>query len=175
MQMKKEKISYNQKSGFKTPPNYFEGLEDELLDMARLSEKLGDEKSEGFTVPKGYFDGLEDEFLEKVAKKEPKVRALFPKEVFLYAASIAAIVIAFVSTFYINPETQTSWENLELSVMENYIDDNNINFSTGEISDYIFQQGYVIDDADLNTVNSEAMMNYLDENMDDPLYMLDED
>lgn len=173
--MKKEKISYNQKSGFKTPPNYFEGLEDELLIMAKLSEKLGGMKSAGFKIPKGYFDNLEDDLVEKATIKQPKVRALFPKEVFLYAASIAAIVIAFASTFWINPETQTSWETLELSVMESYIDDNNINFSTGEISNYIFQQGYVIDDADLNTVNSEAMMNYLDENMDEPVYMLDED
>ncbi|MBZ9729369.1 hypothetical protein LB467_06685 [Salegentibacter sp. JZCK2] len=172
--MKKNSLSYNPKSGFKAPSKYFEGLEDELLDMVKLSENLGEKKSTGFTTPKGYFDGLEDELLEKVSKKEPKVRTLFTKEVFLYAASIAAMVIAFASTFYINPETQTSWENLELSVMENYIDDNNIDFSTGEMSNYIFQQGYIIDDADLNTINSEAMMNYLDENIEDPLYILDE-
>ncbi|PKD20957.1 hypothetical protein APR41_13070 [Salegentibacter salinarum] len=173
--MKKEKISYNQKSGFKTPENYFEGLEDELLDMVKFSETLEEKKSAGFTTPNGYFNGLEDEILEKATKPEPKVRKLFTKEAFLYAASIAAIVIAFASTFYINPETQTSWEDLELSVMENYIDDNNIDFSTSEISNYIFQQGYIIDDADLNTVNSEAMRSYLDENLEDPLYILDKD
>lgn len=173
--MKREKIPYNPKSGFKTPSGYFEGLEDEILDMVKLSESLGENKSTGFTTPKGYFDGLEDEMLEKALKKEIKVRSLFTKEVFLYAASIAAMFIAFASTFYINPETQTSWENLELSVMESYIDDNNIDFSTGEISNYIFQQGYVIDDADLNKVDSEAMRNYIDENMEDPLYILDED
>ncbi len=173
--MKKEKISYNQKSGFKTPENYFEGLEDELLDMVKFSETLGEKKSAGFTTPNGYFDGLEDEILKKATKPEPKVRKLFTKEAFLYAASIAAIVIAFASIFYINPETQTSWENLELSVMENYIDDNNIDFSTSEISNYIFQQGYIIDDADLHTVNSEAMRSYLDENLEDPLYILDKD
>ncbi len=173
--MKKDNLSYNPNSGFKTPSSYFEGLEEELLDMVKLSENLREKKSAGFTTPKGYFDGLEDELLKKVSKKEPKVRTLFTKDAFLYAASIAAIVIAFASTFYINPETQTSWENLELSVMESYIDDNNIDFSTGEISNYIFQQGYVVDDSDLNTVDSEAMRNYLDENMDDPLYILDED
>ncbi|MBZ9630157.1 hypothetical protein LB465_05145 [Salegentibacter sp. LM13S] len=172
--MKKEKISYNPKSGFKTPPSYFEGLEDEILDMVKLSETLEEKKPAGFTTPNGYFDGLEDEFLEKVTNPEPKVRTLFTKEVFLYVASIAAMVIAFASTFYINPETQTSWENVELSVMESYIDDNNIDLSTGEISNYIFQQGYIVDDADLNTVNSEAMKNYLDENIEDALYILDE-
>ncbi|APS40051.1 MULTISPECIES: hypothetical protein [Salegentibacter] len=173
--MKKEKISYNQKSGFKTPANYFEGLEEDLLDMVKLSETLGEKKSAGFTAPIGYFDGLEDEILKKATKPETRVRNLFTKEAFLYAASIAAIVIAFASTFYINPETQTSWDNVELSVMENYIDNNNIEFSTSEISNYIFQQGYIIDDADLNTVNSDAMKNYLDENLEDPLYILDED
>lgn len=173
--MKKDKKSYNPSSGFKTPSGYFEGLESELLEKMKLSESLEDKKSSGFIAPEGYFDGLEDELLEKVTKNKPKVRKLFTKEVFLYAASIAAIVIAFASTFYINPQNQTSWENLELSVMESYIDENNIDFSTGEISNYIFQQGYVVDDADLNKVNSEAMMEYLDENLEEPLYLLDED
>ena len=59
--------------------------------------------------------------------------------------------------------------------MENYIDENNIDFSTGEISNYIFQQGYLVDDADFNSVNSDAVMNYLDENVEDPLYILEED
>ena len=173
--MKKEKISYNPKSGFKTPPGYFEGFEQELLEKMELSETLGEKKSAGFKAPEGYFDGLEDELFEKVTKTEPKVRKLVTKEVFLYAASIAAMVIAFASTFYINPETQTSWENLELSVMESYIDNNNIDLSTGEISNYIFQQGYIVDDTDLDKVDSEAMMNYLDENLEEPLYILDED
>ncbi|PRX51908.1 hypothetical protein [Salegentibacter salegens] len=173
--MKKEKISYNQKSGFETPTNYFEGLEDELLDIVKFSENLGEKKSAGFTTPMGYFDALEDKLLKKPNKSEPRVRTLFTKEAFLYAASIAAIVIAFASTFYINPETQTSWENLELSVMESYIDDNNIDLSTGEISNYIFQRGYIVDDTDLDKVDSEAMMNYLDENLEEPLYILDED
>lgn len=173
--MKKEKISYNPKSGFKTPKGYFEGLEHDLLEKMELSETLGEKKSAGFKTPEGYFDGLEDELLEKATKNEPKVRKLVTKEVFLYAASIAAMVIAFASTFYINPETQTSWENVELSVMESYIDNNNIDLSTGEISNYIFKQGYIVDDADLNQVDSEAMMNYLDENLEESLYILDED
>ncbi|WP_037314984.1 hypothetical protein [Salegentibacter sp. Hel_I_6] len=173
--MKKKNLSYNPKSGFKTPANYFEGLEDELLDAVKLSDTFGEKKSAGFTTPDGYFDELEDKLFERVIRKETKVRTLFTKEVLLYAASIAALIIAFASTNYFNPESQTSWETLELSVMESYIDDNNINFSTGEISNYIFQKGYVIDDADLNNVDSEAMMNYLDENMDEPLYILDED
>jgi len=173
--MKKKNLPYNSTSGFKTPTDYFDGLEDDFLDMVKLSEQLEENKSSGFTVPEGYFNGLEEEFLENATKEEPKVRPLFNKEILLYAASIAAIVIAFASTFYINPETQTSWETLELSVMENYIDDNNIDFSTGEISNYIFQQGYVVDEEDLNSVDSEAMMNYLDENLEEPLYILDEE
>ncbi|SKB83272.1 hypothetical protein SAMN05660776_0009 [Salegentibacter holothuriorum] len=173
--MKKDKISYNPKSGFKAPQGYFEGFEQELLETMKLSEDLGEKKSTGFTAPKGYFDGMEDELLKKATQGEPKVRKLVTKEVFLYAASIAAMVIAFASTFYINPETQTSWENVELSVMESYIDNNNIDLSTGEISNYIFQQGYIVDDTDLDKVDSEAMMNYLDENLEEPLYILDED
>ena len=173
--MKKDKISYHSKSGFKTPQGYFEGFENELLQTMQRSENIGGNKASGFTTPKGYFDGLEDELLKKVNQPKPKIRTLFTKEAFLYAASVAAIIIAFASTFYINPENKTSWENLELSVMESYIDNNSIELSTGELSNYIFQQGYIIDDTDLDKVDSEAMMNYLDENLEEPLYILDED
>lgn len=172
--MKKDKISYYSNSGFKAPQEYFEGLENELLNKIHFNEGLRDIKHAGFTVPKGYFDEIEDGLLKKATQSKPKVRSLITKEAFLYAASIAAIIIAFASTFYINPENQTSWENVELSVMESYIDNNNIEFSTGEISNYIFQQGYIIDDTDLDKVDSEAMINYLDENLEEPLYILDE-
>ncbi|TDN83078.1 hypothetical protein DET49_12248 [Salegentibacter sp. 24] len=173
--MKKKKLPYHPKTGFTIPSSYFEGLQDELVDMVKLSESLEDKKSTGFRVPVGYFDGLEDEFLEKAIKKEPKIRTLFSKEVFFYAASIAAIVIAFASTFYINPQAQTSWKTVELSAMENYIDNNDMGFSTGEMSQYFFEQGFVVDDTNLNQVDAETMKNYLEENIDEPLYMLDED
>lgn len=174
--MKANKKSYQSKSGFKTPPSYFNGLEEEVCDMISFSETLGTKKTTGFNTPTGYFEELENGLLDKVGhqQKKPKVRALFSKDLLLYAASIAAIVIALASTFYLNPKTTTSWENVQLSVMEDYIDENNIDFSTSEISNYIFTDGYIVDDSDLSGLNANAMIDYLDENMDDPIYILQE-
>ena len=173
--MKAKKTAYKQPSGFKTPPNYFENLEQEVCNTLSLTETLEGQKTAGFITPKSYFEDLEHELLEDVVKHEkPKVRVLFNKEVLLYAASIAAIVLALASTFYLNPKTTTSWDNVQLSVMEDYINDNNIDFSTSEISNYLFSEGYIVDDSDLNDLNTNAMVDYLDENMEDPIYILED-
>lgn len=173
--MKAKKKAYKQPYGFKTPPGYFENLEEEICNTLSLTETLEDKKTTGFVTPRSYFEDLEHELLEGITQhKKPKVRSLFNKELLLYAASIAAIVLALASTFYLNPKTTTSWENIQLSVIEDYINDNNIDFSTSEISNYIFAEGYVVDESDLNDLNASAMIDYLDENMEDPIYILEE-
>ena len=141
-QMKKDKISYYSNSGFKAPQEYFEGLENELLNKIHFNEGLRDIKHAGFTVPKGYFDEMEDELLKKATPNKPKVRSLITKEAFLYAASIAAIIIAFASTFYINPENQTSWENVELGCKNHQIRSSGASFSArSEGCPAAFRQG----------------------------------
>ena len=105
--------------------------------------------------------------------KKPKLIPLFKKEYMLYAASIAAIIIALAGSLYINPTPTDSWENIEVSVLENYIDDNNIDLSTTEISGFLFSDGIVVDDANFEEVNSEAMLDYLDENVEYPTFILE--
>lgn len=173
--MKRNKKSYRKDPGFSVPPNYFEELERELLDMVQHpeSEKILDNiESSGFKVPEDYFESFEIKSPGEISQ-EPKIIQLFKKEYMLYAASIAAIIIALAGSLYINPAPVDSWDNIELSVLENYIDDNNIDLSTTEISGFLFNDGIVVEDSNFSEVNSEAMLDYLEENVEDPTFILE--
>ncbi len=173
--MKKDKLSYHNDPGFSVPSNYFEELEKELLDMVQHSESekvLDNIEGSGFKAPEGYFESFEVKFPDN-ALRETKIIPLFKKEYMLYAASIAAIIIALAGSLYINPAPVDTWENIELSVLENYINDNNIDLTTTEISGLLFNDGIVVDDSNFNEVNSEAMLDYLEENVEDPTFILE--
>ncbi|HSP13071.1 MAG TPA: hypothetical protein VLO29_11145 [Salegentibacter sp.] len=177
--MNKNKLPYRNDPGFTVPLNYFEELEKDLFSMVKGSEAenesdnaLAKIQGSGFKTPDGYFENFEVKFPKK-ASPEPKVIPLFKKEYLLYAASIAAIIIALAGSLYINPDPVDTWENIELSVLENYIDDNNIDLTTTEISGFLFNDGILVEDSDFKDVNSEAMLDYLDENVEDPSFILE--
>jgi hypothetical protein len=106
-------------TGFKTPDNYFDTIEDNVMDNIKLNNILNS-KSTGQTIPEGYFDTIEDSVYKKItsSKKEIKVVRLFTRKNMFYAASLAAaIVLMLIVVLPSNP----SFSNLELETVENYI------------------------------------------------------
>ncbi|MGY5849727.1 hypothetical protein [Salegentibacter sp. F14] len=174
--MKKDKIPYHNDPGFSVPADYFQELEKKLLDINRYEQEadsgLDYIEDAGFKVPEGYFENFEVEFPGPTSGKG-KIIPLFKREYLLYAASIAAIIIALAGSLYINPAPAESWETIELSVLEDYIDDNNIDLTTTEISGFLFSDGIVVEESSFNEVNSEAMLDYLEENVEDPTLILE--
>ena len=69
-------------TGFKTPDNYFDTIEDNVMDNIKLNNILNS-KSTGQTTPEGYFDTIEDSVFQKInsSKKEIKVIDKFEFEV----------------------------------------------------------------------------------------------
>lgn len=116
--MNKE-IKHIKTTGFKTPDNYFDTIEDNVMDNIKLNDVLNN-KSNGQTIPDGYFNTIEDSVFERInsSKKEVKVIRLFTRRNMLYAASIAAaIILMLIVILPSNP----SFSNLELESVENYI------------------------------------------------------
>ena len=106
-------------TGFKTPDNYFDTIEDNVMGNIKLNNILNS-KSTGQTTPEGYFDTIEDSVFQKInsSKKEIKVIRLFTRKNMFYAASIAAaIILMLIVVLPSNP----SFSNLELETVENYI------------------------------------------------------
>ena len=112
--MKKENLNNIKQSGFKTPDNYFNTIEDQIMSQISL-EEIG--KDSGFKTPDNYFDTIEDNILSKT--KETKIFKLFNKKTIVTVASIAAMFVLF---FNLNPfKTQVTFDNLDTETVEAYI------------------------------------------------------
>ncbi|MCM8570772.1 hypothetical protein NE848_15355 [Gramella jeungdoensis] len=177
--MKTNRSEYSKNSGFKAPQDYFENFEERM--MRRLQEQEAVKlpvKESGFSVPDGYFERLDEKILKRTVDERPRVISLFKKEYLFYAAAVAAIFILMLGNFFQTESDQPlGWDDIEISAMENYIDEGYemgfIELNTSDYSDLILKDGKLIDDSDFYSVNSEAVFDYLDENIEDPTYILE--
>lgn len=150
--MKDNTLHNIKKTGFKVPKDYFEGLEDSIIHQAKLSEKI--EKT-GFKTPQGYFEGLEDSILSKT-QKTPKVIPLFSKQNFIYAASIAAVLVIMFNVFWNTSNTTT---NLEVTDIEQYLLQQDV--SDYELATLLTEDDLASDNfVDLD-ISDESLENYL--------------
>lgn len=180
--MKKNNLPYHQNSGFKVPDDFFAEFEQEMMEMVDASvavetPELDKIKEAGFKVPDGYFANFEENFINKNLKKPRRVIPLFSRKNLLYAASVAAIFIGITSTLYLHRQPEASWDNVELSALEDYLsesyDDGLIELSNSGAASSFFENSYVVDENDFEEVNPDAALDYLNENMDDPDYIFE--
>ena len=177
--MKTNKSKYPENSGFKVPEAYFESFE------ARMLGRIKEEKSSAlppagnaFRVPDGYFDKLEDQIISKTPVKKSRVINLFKKEYLAYAAAVAAIFVLMLGNFFkTGSNDPLGWDDIEVSAMENYIDEGYemgyIDLNSSEYSEFISKDGMLIDETDFDEMHPEAVFDYIDENIEDPTYILE--
>ena len=150
---------------FKVPTNYFDEFENHLF------KKINEEvlpKNIGFKTPTGYFNKLDIKIKRKnnSKSKEGKLIPKVSKKTFMYAASIAAIVILVFSVLK-NSTPVYTLEEIEISNIENFINEGNIQLKQYEIS-------ILFTDEILNNITSNQsrlsgnqLENYLLENIND--------
>ena len=97
---------FNTKNPFNIPDNYFEELENTLLNTPKTSSK-----NPGFKTPKGYFKTLEKVLVEKNTKPSLNV----PRELIVAFTSIAAIMLLML--------TLTPKENPQPTIEEQALND----------------------------------------------------
>jgi len=173
--MKKNKLATHYKPGFKVPKNYFEDFEAKMMRSISCEEStLEQHKESGFTIPENYFDGLEDQVLAKVERPEPRgmVISLFRKKKFYAAAGIAAVFIGIISTLLLKPNPVNSLDSEQISVLEEYIDGENIDLNFNEITTFIYEEGYVLDDLNTSGLSDEAVFDYINDHVEDPALIL---
>jgi len=108
------------KTGFKTPDNYFDAVEDNIMNAIKQENNLNLSKETGFKTPNNYFDAIEDVIINKIeTKSTPKVILLFSKRNLLYASSIAAAVLLLFNLSIFDKEDP--WDSLDTLTVENYI------------------------------------------------------
>jgi len=129
-------------SGFITPNNYFDKVEDEILNNTVHLEH------------------------------QPKVIHLFNRNYVLKIAAIAAVFIGLISIWFSKPDPEVTIDTIEIAEIENYIDTEIIDLNLVEISNLLSQDGIVLDNLNTSKVNDDAVLEYLMDNVDDPDLLL---
>lgn len=145
----------NKQTGFKTPDNYFESLEDKILSQAKLQEKVSDS---GFAIPDDYFKTIENCVLDAVSEeKDTKVVSLFSRKNIIYISSIAAAVLIMFGIF--SRTTTPTFEGLDETLVENYILEQD--YETYEIASLLSEE---------DLTNELININYSEENLEDFIF-----
>jgi len=145
------------KNPFKTPDNYFEKFEEELLDDLYLDHTTDSSVKSGHKVPEGYFDSLEDKILEKVKlqEKEPKVISIFSRKRVLISISIAASIVLGVTLFSKFSESTLDFDSVELSEIETYIENETLDIDTYDLTAILVDGDMALNNLDVNDYLSE--------------------
>ncbi|MFN4764214.1 hypothetical protein ACKGJN_13880 [Gillisia sp. Q332] len=175
--MEKNKFTFNPKSGFKVPENYFEDFESNVLDSLSLEPEMLKtiEKDSGFKVPLDYFETLENNIYARIenSKSKGRVIPMYRKRKLFYYVAVAAIFVGLISTLLFNPVQENSFNSIELSAIEAYMDSGNMDFNYNEISSIIYEEDYVFDNITKSNLSDDAVFEYLKENMEDPSIILE--
>jgi len=149
------------KTGFKTPEDYFNNLENRILDNIKFGETLKGVHDTGFSMPEGYLNTIEDAVLSELPTiNNTKVISLFSKSNLIYLSGVAAAVLLFFSLFFNN--TTTTLDNIDLDLVENYII--NENMDSYEIAALLTDVDLVEDAFFENTIIDEDLENYILDN-----------
>jgi hypothetical protein len=151
------------KTGFNTPDNYFDAVEDKIMNAIKQENNGNLSKETGFKTPDNYFDAIEDAIIKKVETKNiPKVIKLFTRKNLLYASSIAAAILLLFNLSIF--EKEVTWDSLDTLTVENYIIEEGIDsyelaalFTDDDFSDADFIEQNITD---------EDLENYLLNNLD---------
>ncbi|TYA92267.1 hypothetical protein [Seonamhaeicola marinus] len=153
--MKKDKLHTIKESGFKAPKDYFDSLEDSVMNQIKLKSTAS---NSGFEVPDNYFENLEQEIISKTRKTEPKVIKLFSKKNLVYVSSIAAAIVLLFTLNISNTK-----EELDYKTVENYILDEEI--SSYDIASLLEEEDLTEDNFIEYTIEEETVEDYIIDNL----------
>lgn len=141
------KLNNIKNTGFKTPDNYFDAVEDNIMNALKQESNLNLSKEVGFKTPDNYFDNLENAIFNKIeTENTTKVIKLFSKRNLIYASGIAAAIVIMFGVFMNNNDAS----NLELDyeMVESYI-------LNQDISSY--EIALLLTEEELSNINLEIM------------------
>ena len=159
--MNTNKLHTIKSAGFKVPKDYFNLLEDAILNDLKLKEIA---PVPGYKIPDNYFDSLEDKIITATLKnKEVKVIKLFYWKKVAYSVAIAASLILMFNLFF-NDTKKITINSIETASIENYIIDEDI--ETNEIASLFTNEDlsgvHLINDG----YGSQTIENYVFDNLE---------
>lgn len=151
-------------TGFSTPANYFDDLEDVVL--TKISEeKLP--KETGFKVDESYFNNLDATILAKISSEEKEAKVIRLKDRFLkiipFVAAASIVLFIGLNSFVFNTNDNLTLDSLSDNEIENWLDTSILN--TSDIAT-------ILQD-DIDDVNGFYFTNIKDESIEEYIINLD--
>ncbi len=153
-----KELNQIKKSGFKTPENYFNDLEDHLLSNIKLSEKI---EASGFKIPENYLETIEDNILKKTHNTSSKVIVF--KRNYLYAISSIAAAVLLLISLNLSKSSTTTIDLVDNEAIENYILEE---FETDELAS-LFDDNELLETDFINFELTNTLIESTIENGDD--------
>ena len=166
--MKKDKLHNIKSTGFKTPDNYFESIEDKFFERLHEEKSIKGILDSGYSVPKDYFDTIEDNVLDQLEASETPVVKLTTRKTFYYIAGIAASLILLLAVFI---NRGNSPEELSIEMVETYFE--NSDLDSYELAQLLSEEDLLEDDFTIikTPYQEEDLENYLLDNTDIETYL----
>lgn len=167
--MKKNRLPYGE-SGFKVPDNYFGEFEARMMrQVAPLENSV---KEQPFKVPEHYFEELEAKVFERLENTpgKGKVIPLFNRRTWSYIAGVAAVLAVFFSSVVLNGPQELSFEDLDMMAVENYLLE-----SVDQNDPKNIPENYDFTASANPNIDKEALLDYLNDNIEEPALLLNED
>lgn len=151
----------DKKSGFEVPKNYFETLEDSLLN--KIKSEAHTEKS-GFKIPKDYFSNFE----VKIPSEEKPVKVIQLKEWTKWMVAASIVAFAVIGALYIDrisPSQNIQFSDLNNDMIERYLDNNLetpdefIDFENTSVENLVNQN--------ITELNDKEIIEYLNDKIED--------
>ena len=138
--MNKKRIHNINNTGFKVPKDYFNNLEDVIMNDIHLKESI---KGSGFNTPKNYFETFDDKLFDTLeTKPETKVRKLSPWKPLAYVSGIAASFLILFGLYHYN-SNNLSFETLETASIANYLSEEN--YSSNELASFFSEEDLTVE------------------------------
>ncbi|WP_411767052.1 hypothetical protein [Winogradskyella sp. A3E31] len=159
--MKKENLNIKS-TGFKVPKNYFEELDDKVLQKIKTEAVLPKAIKPGFKVPDSYFDTVDDTVFSKL-NKESKVISLVDWKRVSALSGIAAALLICAAIFF---NTNSLEDELSVDLVESYFESQDLD--TYELAQLLSDADFISEDLNLieTSFEEENIETYLLENSD---------
>ncbi len=160
----------NKSTGFKTPPSYFDALEDQIMNRIKLDQQHI--KKSPFAVPDGYFNSLEENISKKTIQNTtsgPKIISLKTRKFIKYAASIAALFLLVLSVYDFQNNSNITIES-DFTSISDFIENDGIDFSSYDLQELLSEE-FLENDFLEADISQEELLDYLSNNIDETAFL----
>lgn len=174
--MKEKELAYGRDNGFRVPENYFRDFEARMMaNISSIDAEENTSTAKAFIVPEGYFESFENRMMDRLEQEAPKGKLvpLFSRKTWSYVAGVAAVLAVLLSSVVFNETREYDIEDLDMLAVENYLLET-FEFTNPEETEMINEAEFSFATSASPNLDREAILEYLQENVEETAILLNE-